>query len=71
MARLLVATDIDLDPQSGAARYLDLGNRAVGGHVLRLGPELLARAQIEGARHRAPSRRVALHSRGRDCMPPR
>src|SRR5271170_7569559 len=43
-------TDIDLDPQSGTARSLDLGDRAVAGHVLRLGLELLMRAQIQVSR---------------------
>jgi hypothetical protein len=37
----LVVADIDLDPQSGATRRLNLGDRGVGGHVLRLGLEFL------------------------------
>jgi hypothetical protein len=43
----LVITDIHLDTQRGSTRRLDLGNRALGGHVFRLGLELLVRAQIE------------------------
>jgi len=42
-----VITDIDLDPQSGAARCLNLGDRAVAGHVLRLSLEFLIRVQVE------------------------
>jgi hypothetical protein len=40
-----VVTDIDLDPQSGAARCLNLGDGAIGGHVLGL--EFLIRAQVQ------------------------
>src|SRR6516162_10440621 len=43
----LVVADINLDPQSGAACGLDLGDRAVGGHILRLGLEFLIRAQVQ------------------------
>jgi hypothetical protein len=36
----LLVTNIDLKPQSGATHGLDL-DRAVGGHVVRLGLEFL------------------------------
>jgi len=53
----LVVTDINLDPQSGAAGRLDLGDRANGGHVLRFGLEFLIGAQIEvGDRDPTPNR---------------
>jgi hypothetical protein len=42
-----VVTDIDLDPQSGATRCLDLGDRGVRRHVLGLGLEFLKRAQVQ------------------------
>ena len=37
----LVVHDIDLYPKRGATRGFDLGDRAVGGHVLGLGLEFL------------------------------
>jgi len=39
----LVVTDINLDPESSAARSLNLGDGAVGGHVLGFGLEFLVR----------------------------
>ncbi len=43
----LVVRDIDFDPDRGAAHRLDLRDRAVAGHILRLGLELLVRVQVE------------------------
>ena len=43
----LMIADIDFDAQRNAARSLDLRDRALGGHVLRLGVELPVRLQIE------------------------
>jgi hypothetical protein len=42
-----MVTDIDLDSESDTARSRDLGDGAVGSHVLRLGLELLIRAQVK------------------------
>lgn len=44
--RLMVA-DIELDAQGGAARSFDLGDRALGCHLLGLGLKLFVRFQIE------------------------
>jgi hypothetical protein len=38
-----VVTDINLDPESSATRSLNLGDGAVGGHVLGFGLEFLVR----------------------------
>ena len=38
---------MDLDPQSGAARSLDLCDRAVAGHILGFDFEFLVRVQVK------------------------
>jgi len=43
----LMIADIDFDAQSNAARSLDLRDRTLGGHVLRLGFKLLVGPQVE------------------------
>jgi hypothetical protein len=42
-----VVRHIDLDPHRRAAHRLDLGDRAVGGHILGLSLKLLVRVQVE------------------------
>src|SRR5437868_15258565 len=43
----LMVTDINLDTYGSAARRLNLGDRAVGGHVLGPGLEFLIRAWVQ------------------------
>ena len=43
----LVIADVDFHSQGDTARCLNLGDRTLGSHVLRLGLELLIRVQVE------------------------